>query len=61
MRKRKAILGLELVAPRWDLGLDGLFAFDSTAVALRKRERSSSSSGKEMGGVGGGGRMCGAK
>ncbi|KAI3508470.1 hypothetical protein L1887_23478 [Cichorium endivia] len=46
---------------RRDLSLDRLFAFDSTGVDLRKRERSSSSSGKEMGGVGWRGRMCGAK
>ena len=63
MRKRNAILGLELVAPSRDLGfLDlGLLACDSTATALLNRERSWSSSGNEIGGDGGGGRMCGAK
>lgn len=58
MRNKKAILGFELVAPRRDLGL-GLG--ESRAVARRKRVRSWSSSGKEMGGDGGGGRMFGAK
>lgn len=54
-----AILGFELVDPSLDLvGLVGLF---SAAVARRKRVRSWSSSGKEMGGDGGGGRMCGAR
>lgn len=55
MRKRNAILGLELVDPSRDLGL--WVGLDSAAAARRNSERSSSSSGKEMGG-GGEGNMC---
>lgn len=58
VRKRKAILGLELVEPSRDLGL--WLGWDSRAAARRNRVRSSSSSGREMGG-GGEGRMCDAK
>lgn len=60
VRKRKAILGLGFVEPRRDLEEGRDRCGGETAAALRKRERSSRSSGREIG-RGRGGRRWGMR